>query len=586
MKKHLEKTNFAVGYCRYSSNGQRDESIDAQKRAIEKYAKENDLIITRWYIDEAKTGTTTAGRNEFLDMISDSKKHLFSYVIVHKLNRFARSRFDSVYYKRQLGLNWVSVLSVTEKLDDSPESLFLESMLESQAEYYSRDLSREAIKGLNENAYKSLCNGGRPPYGYRRVPRIMNGIPQINKDGLPLHDTEIDPHTSNAVKLIFDWTLLGKTRKQIIEDLNGLGYRDFEGKEFKRPGYIDSILRNERYTGVYIFHEYKRVPNMNGRKSKVRNNPEDMIRNEGGFPQIISKDTFNAVQKILAERVHRSPANVQEDYLLSGKIFCADCEKAYVGYTKRKKGIDYSYYKCMGNFKNRKDEDAPRCDNTSVRKEDLEQYVLKNLIDLLSDKNLPNKIYDNFMLFMKTRSYNKQVIDSYNSRLIDIDKQIKNLINAISHTGNELLINKLQQLDAEKQEVQLKKSAEEKESMEISISKTQLEKSFQSAVEILKNKDSSIDEKKTIINLFVNKILVEKDSVSIFFNTIPTSQSGNLSLDITDECHIWYKKKSYGKVPQENILGWGGRIRTHEMEESESSALPLGDTPICDCFDY
>ena len=135
MKKHLEKTNFAVGYCRYSSNGQRDESIDAQKRAIEKYAKENDLIITRWYIDEAKTGTTTAGRNEFLDMISDSKKHLFSYVIVHKLNRFARSRFDSVYYKRQLGLNWVSVLSVTEKLDDSPESLFLESMLESQAEY-------------------------------------------------------------------------------------------------------------------------------------------------------------------------------------------------------------------------------------------------------------------------------------------------------------------------------------------------------------------------------------------------------------------------------------------------------------------
>ena len=91
--------------------------------------------------------------------------------------------------------------------------------------------------------------------------------------------------------------------------------------------------------------------------------------------------------------------------------------------------------------------------------------------------------------------------------------------------------------------------------MEISISKTQLEKSFQSAVEILKNKDSSIDEKKTIINLFVNKILVEKDSVSIFFNTIPTSQSGNLSLDITDECHIWYKKKSYGKVPQENILG-------------------------------
>lgn len=552
--------NIAVGYCRYSSNGQREESIDAQKRAIQKFAEDNDLIISNWYVDEAKTATTTMGRDEFKMMIQDAKKHLFRYVIVHKLDRFARNRYDSITNKRILEINGIKLISVLEKIDGSPESVIIESTVEGYAEYFSQNLSREAIKGLDENAYKSLCNGGRPPYGYRRVPRIINGIPQTNKDGLPLHDTEIDPHTSNAVKLIFDWTLLGKTRKQIIEDLNELGYRDFEGKEFKRPGYIDSILRNERYTGIYIFHEYKRVLNANGRKSKVRNNPEDMIRNEGGFPQIISKDTFNAVQKILAERVHRSPANVQEDYLLSGKIFCADCEKAYIGYTKRKKGIDYSYYKCMGNFKNRKDEDAPRCDNTSVRKKDLEQFVLKNLIDLLSDKNLPNKIYDNFMLFMKTRSYNKQVIDSYNSRLIDIDKQIKNLINAISHTGNELLINRLQQLDAEKQEVQLKKSAEEKESMEISISKTQLEKSFQSAVEILKNKDSSIDEKKTIINLFVNKILVEKDSVSIFFNTIPTSQSGNLSLDITDECHIWYKKKSYGKVPQENMLGWGSRI--------------------------
>lgn len=552
--------NIAVGYCRYSSNGQREESIDAQKRAIQKFAEDNDLIISNWYVDEAKTATTTMGRDEFKMMIQDAKKHLFRYVIVHKLDRFARNRYDSITNKRILEINGIKLISVLEKIDGSPESVIIESTVEGYAEYFSQNLSREAIKGLDENAYKSLCNGGRPPYGYRRVPRIINGIPQTNKDGLPLHDTEIDPHTSNAVKLIFDWTLLGKTRKQIIEDLNELGYRDFEGKEFKRPGYIDSILRNERYTGIYIFHEYKRVLNANGRKSKVRNNPEDMIRNEGGFPQIISKETFNAVQQILAERVHRSPENTQEDYLLSGKVFCADCGQAYVGYTKKKKGVAYSYYKCMGNFKNKKDENAPRCDNTSVRKEDLEQFVVKNLIDLLSDKDLPEQIYDNFMIFMQTRSYNKQVIESYKEKLVDTEKRITNCINAISHTYNDLLITKLKQLENDKQELQSKIIAEEKESLEIKVSTEQLAQAFKKAVCILKNKKTEFEDKKTILSLFINKILIEKDSVNIFFNTIPTHQSGNLCLDIANDCHIWRNKKSYGKVPQENILGWGSRI--------------------------
>ena len=552
--------NIAVGYCRYSSNGQREESIDAQKRAIQKYADENNLIISNWYVDEAKTATTTVGRDEFNRMINDSKNSLFSYVIIHKLDRFSRDRYDSAVNKRALKINNVTLISVLEKIDDSPESVMYEAMLEAYAEFYSKNLSRETIKGLNENAYKSLCNGGRPPYGYIRVPRMRNGVQQTSKDGLLLHDTAIDPLNSKAVKLIFEWTLQGKSRKQIIDELNKLGFRDFEGKEFKRPAYIDNILRNERYTGVYIFHEYKSIISKTGRRSRVRNNPEDMIRNEGGFPQIISKETFNAVQQILAERVHRSPENTQEDYLLSGKVFCADCGQAYVGYTKKKKGVAYSYYKCMGNFKNKKDENAPRCDNTSVRKEDLEQFVVKNLIDLLSDKNLPEQIYDNFMIFMQTRSYNKQVIESYKEKLVDTEKRITNCINAISHTYNDLLITKLKQLENDKQELQSKIIAEEKESLEIKVSTEQLAQAFKKAVCILKNKKTEFEDKKTILSLFINKILIEKDSVNIFFNTIPTHQSGNLCLDIANDCHIWRNKKSYGKVPQENILGWGSRI--------------------------
>ena len=185
-KKNL-KTNIAVGNCRFSSNGQREESIDAQKRAIQKYADENNLIISNWYVDEAKTATTTVGRDEFNRMINDSKNSLFSYVIIHKLDRLSRDRYDSAVNKRALKINNVTLISVLEKIDDSPESVMYEAMLEAYAEFYSKNLSRETIKGLNENAYKSLCNGGRPPYGYIRVPRMRNGVQQTSKDATIHH---------------------------------------------------------------------------------------------------------------------------------------------------------------------------------------------------------------------------------------------------------------------------------------------------------------------------------------------------------------------------------------------------------------
>lgn len=89
----------AVCYCRYSSENQRDESIDAQLRAIREYCERNNIKIIAEYIDKAKSGTSAAKRQEFQRMIKDSSKGRFDLVIVHKLDRFARNRYDSAHYK-------------------------------------------------------------------------------------------------------------------------------------------------------------------------------------------------------------------------------------------------------------------------------------------------------------------------------------------------------------------------------------------------------------------------------------------------------------------------------------------------------
>jgi len=124
----------AVGYYRYSSDNQREESIEAQMRAVKDYAERNGYIIVEEYIDRKTTGTTDH-RPEFQRMISDSAKAGFSVVLVHKLDRFARNRNDSIVNKVTLKRHGVSVISVTEPLDGSPESIILESVLEAMAEY-------------------------------------------------------------------------------------------------------------------------------------------------------------------------------------------------------------------------------------------------------------------------------------------------------------------------------------------------------------------------------------------------------------------------------------------------------------------
>ncbi len=131
----------AAAYARFSSDNQREESIDAQLYIIREYAAKNGYQIIREYTDEAKSARTD-NRPSFLSMIRDATMGLFDVIIVHKLDRFSRDRYDFAYYKRALKKAGVRLISVTERLDDSPESVMMESLLEGMAEYYSRNLAR------------------------------------------------------------------------------------------------------------------------------------------------------------------------------------------------------------------------------------------------------------------------------------------------------------------------------------------------------------------------------------------------------------------------------------------------------------
>ena len=130
----------AVIYARYSSDNQREESIEGQIRECTAYAEKNGFTVVKHYIDRAISAKTD-NRPQFQQMIKDSERGIFDVIIVWKLDRFARNRYDSARYKTQLKRNGVKLVSATEVISAGPEGIILESVLEGYAEYYSADLS-------------------------------------------------------------------------------------------------------------------------------------------------------------------------------------------------------------------------------------------------------------------------------------------------------------------------------------------------------------------------------------------------------------------------------------------------------------
>ena len=118
-----------VIYPRYSSDNQREESIEGQIRECMEFAQKSGITVVGTYIDRALSAKTD-NRPEFQRMIRDSYKGLFDVVIVWKLDRFARNRYDSAHYKNILKKNGVKVVSAKETISEGSDGILLESMLE------------------------------------------------------------------------------------------------------------------------------------------------------------------------------------------------------------------------------------------------------------------------------------------------------------------------------------------------------------------------------------------------------------------------------------------------------------------------
>ena len=459
----------AVIYARYSSDNQREESIEGQIRECTAYAEKNGITIVKHYIDRALSAKTD-NRPEFQQMIKDSEKRLFDIVLVWKLDRFARNRYDSAHYEYQLERNHVKLVSATEPISEGPAGIMVKSMLTGMAEYYSAELSEKVVRGMTENVLKGKYNGGTIPIGYT-----------VDEEKF----FQIDPLKAPFVVEVFQRYNDGATMKELMNWLNDSGVTTNRNQKFTYNS-IQTLLTNRRYIGENRF--------------------KDIVMPDS-IPVIIEKELFDSVQDKIAKN-RRAPARhkAEDDYLLTTKLFCGMCGAMMFGEcgTSRNKNVHH-YYKCA-NAKRTK-----TCKKKTVRKEWLEDLVVCETMKMIHDDDCIQSIVDAVMILQEQEN---TVLPLLEKQMKDIENGIENLLNAIqAGVLTSSTKGRLEKLEAQQKELEIR-IAEEK------LAKPKVSADFVKFwLTNFRKLDPNVkSHRETLINTFVNAVYLYDEKVLITFN--------------------------------------------------------------------
>lgn len=475
----------AVIYARFSSHAQNEQSIEGQLAECHAFAERNNLRITHEYIDRALTGTTDK-RPEFLQMIEDSKRKGFQFVIVYQLDRFARNRYDSATYKAKLKKNGVRVLSAKENITDDASGILIEGVLESMAEYYSAELSQKIKRGISISASKCKYFGGSVPLGYK-VDEQKNFV--VNEEVAPL------------VKTMFEMLVGGNTYADIIRYLNERGIKTSRGGKWNKSSF-HRIFSNRRYLGKYIYHG------------------EEI---DGGMPQLIDDELFAEAQKVLS-RYAAAPSRgkAKVEYLLSDKLICGHCGNKMTGISSTSKNkTTHHYYKCAGNNKG-------ICKKRTIRKQFIEDEVISAIVGehgVLTDEFIDLVAAETYLLIQAEQ--NDTEIKRLENLVAENQKAINNLMQALM-LGKiaDTILSQIEKLENENKELQDTIATEK--AMQINYNYADIRKWLLHFRALDYSKTKS---RKALIDTFIYKVILYDNKMKILFH-LKGGQQGELLLNL------------------------------------------------------
>ena len=465
-------------YIRVSTDDQTEYSPDAQLRLLKNYAKANNIILTKEHIfmDEGISGKRADKRPAFMQMVATAKvkPKPFDVILVHKFDRFARSREDSVVYKsllkREAG---VKVVSITESIEDDKFSVILEAMLEAMAEYYSLNLADEVKKGMTEKASRGELQSA-PSFGYR----AENG------------KLVIVPDEARLVTFIFEQFANQKMgMRRLAEYMNDLGVKTKRNSLFENRN-IEYILNNPVYIG-----KLRWTPT--GRTRRNFNNPDTLIVDSTHEP-IIDMELWELAQKALkrTKELHKPRTKTEAPIRswLKGLVRCGSCGKLL---TATKNGE----FQCNGYSRG-------MCKpSSSISTKKLEAVVLEELKATFED-SLEIRVIPKVTETARANEYD--LLTEKLKRLDFREERIKMAFQDGIDTSEEYQANKI--AIADERQAALDKLGQMKRSIVKSDTSGSLYKEMESVYHLLTDTAVDMEVKFKTANFLIHKIIFTKQS--------------------------------------------------------------------------
>ena len=472
----------AVLYCRYSSTQQTENSIDGQLRECHRFADYHGYKIIGEYIDRAKSGTSVEQRDDFLRMISDAKKQQFAYIIVYRFDRFARNRYDSVVYKRQLAISGVRVISATEAVADGPDGAILEAMYEAMDESYSRRLSAITLRGIQEATRKGIwCSA--IPFGYHTEDKRLT----------------IDGKEAPAVREIYTQYAEGKTKSEIAKWLNEHGYRTRHGNQFTCNNF-NTILSNPAYAGHAKCREI-----------------------EIETPTIIDKELYVTVQNKLAQNAPSRGKKTDKHYFaLTGKLYCGLCGRAMTSdLGTSQNGTVHAYYSCS----RRKTSHGVRggkCKKKSERQDFLEWYIVRQTIShVLTDTRIAE--ISERLEKLSREDQASTSIREIEARQKEINKELDDLTDKLIATNNQSIINRIN-TRADELTAELSALDADLSHFRLQVDHTLTAQQIAAYLRSLRTGDPlDQDFRRRIIDTFIQHVYLFDDKILVYYNIKETA---------------------------------------------------------------
>ncbi|MBI4234222.1 MAG: recombinase family protein, partial [Chloroflexi bacterium] len=473
-------------YARVSTDQQVErDSLLNQREQLKRFADLRGRQL-KLYIDPG-VSAKDKDRPAFSELVGDIERGLVDIVVVTKLDRITRSLQDLLWLLDFFQKHGVAFISISQQFDTaSPVGRFGLNLLGSVAQL-ERELTADRVtEDMKARARRGRWNGGIAPHGFisqtlachlyleakaraslngngndqravRAEVKRLEADPNVKAEA-ETHARKIVPASKTLVineeeawviREIFDLYLKHKSFRAVVHALNSQGHRTRNGETWAATS-IRRILTNPNYYGALTYNKRRAT-----KHTSVPRPVEEHITVEGALPEIISKERFEEVQRIIAAHGYTAPASKSSDYLLTGLVICEHCGGKLHGYTgfSKRGNRTYRYYRCSTHTS----KGSAVCKGNAIDMATLENIVVTELKKLgLNPELLVEKTGEQSQRFALEVVPLRNKAAVLESKTKELERRSLNLIELYEQTliTKEEFVSRRKSLEAEKAAVE------------------------------------------------------------------------------------------------------------------------------------